>query len=104
MFKTTPLPSEPITTGPQCKTFEQMVGRPELRFSAKCPVTAVHCRVIDLEQHDVGVGAGRDAAIDAAETQFIFLLDDGHIVTERRRLQFIDARFQEHSLNILAVR
>ena len=29
-------------------------GRPELRFSAKYPETAQHCRVIDLETHDVG--------------------------------------------------
>ena len=44
-------------------------GRPELRFSAKYPETAKHCRVIDLDKHDVGVGVGRNTAIDAAETE-----------------------------------
>ncbi len=51
-------------------------GRPELRFSAKYPESAKHCRVFDLETHDVGVGIGRNTAIDAAETELVFLLDD----------------------------
>ncbi len=37
--------------------------------------------MIDLDEHDVGVGVGRNTAIDAAETEFIFLLDDDQIVT-----------------------
>jgi len=56
-------------------------GLPEHWFSRKYPETAKHCKVIDLEQHDVGVGIGRNTAIDAAETEFIFLLDDDQIVT-----------------------
>jgi len=45
-------------------------GLPEYRFSHKYPETAKHCKVINLEQHDVGVGVGRNTAIDAAETEF----------------------------------
>ncbi len=56
-------------------------GLPEHWFSRKYPETAKHCKVIDLQQHDVGVGIGRNTAIDAAETEFIFLLDDDQIVT-----------------------
>ncbi len=57
-------------------------GLPEYWFSRKYPETAKHCKVIDLQQHDVGVGVGRNTAIDAAaETEFIFLLDDDQIVT-----------------------
>ena len=51
-------------------------GLPEHWFSRKYPESAKHCKVIDLNQHDVGVGIGRNTAIDAAETEFIFLLDD----------------------------
>ena len=45
-------------------------GLPEHWFSRKYPETAKHCKVIDLQQHDVGVGIGRNTAIDAAETEF----------------------------------
>ena len=79
-------------------------GRPELRFSAKYPETAKHCRVIDLDKHDVGVGVGRNTAIDAAETELVFLLDDDQIVTPDLHLDRVYQRFHEHNLDILAVR
>ena len=59
-----------MTAGPNCGS------RPNIR---KLPSTA---DVIDLERHDVGVGVGRNTAIEAAETEFIFLLDDDHVVTQ----------------------
>jgi len=79
-------------------------GLPEHRFSRKYPETAKHCRVIDLEQHDVGVGKGRNTAIDAAKTEFIFLLDDDQIVTPELHLDRVYERFFEYELDILAVR
>jgi glycosyltransferase involved in cell wall biosynthesis len=60
--------------------------------------------VIHLEQHDVGVGVGRNTAIDAAETEFIFLLDDDQIVTPDLHLDRVYQRFIEYDLDILAVR
>ncbi len=71
---------------------------------AKVPETAKHCKVIDLEQHDVGVGVGRNTAIDAAETEFIFLLDDDQIVTPDLHLDRVYQRFMDYDLDILAVR
>lgn len=79
-------------------------GLPEHWFSRKYPETAKHCKVIDLEQHDVGVGIGRNTAIDAAETEFIFLLDDDQIVTPDLHLDRVYQRFIEYDLDILAVR
>ncbi len=79
-------------------------GRPELRFSMKYPQTAARCRVIDLDKHDVGVGVGRNTAIDAAETELIFLLDDDHVITPELHLDRVLERFNEHQLDILAVR
>lgn len=79
-------------------------GRPELRFSAKYPEAAKHCNVIELEKHDVGVGVGRNAAIDAAETEFIFLLDDDHVITKDFHLASVYERFQQHEIDILGVR
>jgi glycosyltransferase involved in cell wall biosynthesis len=60
--------------------------------------------VIDLEQHDVGVGLGRNTAIDAADTELIFLLDDDQIVTPELHLDRVYERFFEYELDILAVR
>ena len=79
-------------------------GRPELRFSEKYPDTAKHCHVINLDRHDVGVGVGRNTAIDAAETEFIFLLDDDHVITPDLHLNRVYDRFQEHDIDILGVR
>ncbi len=79
-------------------------GLPEYLFSRKYPETAKHCKVIDLEQHDVGVGIGRNTAIDTAETEFIFLLDDDQIVTPDLHLDRVYQRFIEYELDILAVR
>ncbi len=74
---------------------------PNIGFSRKYPETAKHCKVIDLEQHDVGVGIGRNTAIDAAETEFIFLLDDDQIVTPDLHLDRVYQRFMEYDLDIL---
>lgn len=79
-------------------------GRPELRLSEKYPDTAKDCRVIDLDRHDVGVGVGRNTAIDAAETELIFLLDDDHVITPDLHLNRVYDRFQEHDIDILGVR
>ncbi len=79
-------------------------GLPEHWFSRKYPETAKHCKVIDLQQHDVGVGVGRNTAIDAAETEFIFLLDDDQIVTPDLHLDRVYQRFIEYELDVLAVR
>lgn len=79
-------------------------GLPKYRFSQRYPRTAKLCRVIDFDQYDVGVGAGRNIAIDEAKTEFIFLLDDDHVVTEDMHLDRLYQRFHEHNLDILAVR
>ncbi|CAD79177.1 MAG TPA: beta-1,4 N-acetylgalactosaminyltransferase [Rhodopirellula baltica] len=79
-------------------------GQPELRFSEKYPETAKHCTFINLDRHDVGVGVGRNAAIDAAQTEYIFLLDDDHVVTADFQIDRVCEYFTTHELDILAVR
>jgi glycosyltransferase involved in cell wall biosynthesis len=79
-------------------------GRDRLRFSKKYPGTARHCHVIDLAEHDVGVGVGRNAAIDAATTEYIFLLDDDHVVMPQLHLDRVCRRFARHKIDILGVR
>lgn len=79
-------------------------GRDHLRFSRKYPQTARHCLVIDLAEHDVGVGVGRNTAIDAAESEYIFLFDDDHVVTPQLRLDRVCRRLARHKIDILGVR
>ncbi|MEL6898082.1 MAG: glycosyltransferase family A protein [Planctomycetota bacterium] len=57
-----------------------------------------------MEKHDVGVGVGSNTAIDAAETEFIFLLDDDHVITKEFHLASVYERFQQHEIDILGVR
>ncbi len=79
-------------------------GLPELRFSEKYPDTARGCTVINLEQHDVGVGVERNAAVDAERTEWMFLLDDDHVVTPNLQLDQLCERFAKLEIDILGVR
>ena len=79
-------------------------GLPEQRFSKKYPATAKHCSVINLDTHDVGVGVGRNTAIDAVQTEFMFLLDDDHVVTSNLNLDRVCERFSKLDIDILGVR
>lgn len=79
-------------------------GRPDRRFASKYPEAASHCRVIHTEQPDVGVGVGRNIAIDAAQTDYLFLLDDDHVVTPNLHLEFVADRFAKNDIDILGVR
>ncbi|MEO1615490.1 MAG: glycosyltransferase family A protein [Planctomycetota bacterium] len=79
-------------------------GQPDKRFSVKYPESAEHCEIINLDQHDVGVGVGRNAAVDAVKTKFMFLLDDDHVVTPNLNLDRVCERFAKHEVDILGVR
>ncbi len=79
-------------------------GIPEKRYSDTYPQSAKYCNVVNLDQHDVGVGVGRNAAIQAAETQYIFLLDDDHVVTPKLKLPQVCERFSHDDIDILGVR
>ncbi|WP_413431580.1 glycosyltransferase family 2 protein [Crateriforma spongiae] len=79
-------------------------GKPERRFVAKYPDTAAHCKVIHTEKPDVGVGVGRNLAVDAVNTKYMFLLDDDHVVTENLNFDRVQKRFVELDIDILGVR
>lgn len=79
-------------------------GLPEHRFSEKYPETAKECSVINLDTHDVGVGVGRNTAVDAATTDFMFLFDDDHVVTPSLQLDELCDRFSKLDIDILGVR
>ena len=59
--------------------------------------------LIRARQPDLVDAAGW-RAIDAAETELVFLLDDDQIVTPDLHLDRVYERFMEHNLDILAVR
>lgn len=79
-------------------------GVPEQRFSECYPDTANGCHVINLDTHDVGVGVGRNAAVDAVKTEFMFLLDDDHVVTPNLKLDELCLRFANLEVDIFGVR
>ena len=75
------------------------------RFSEKYPQDAARCQeVINIDTVDVGVGAGRNAAVDAVETELFFLFDDDHVVTESLDMPLLMQRFQGSDIDILSVR
>ena len=79
-------------------------GIPEKRYSECYPQSSKYCNVVNLDQHDVGVGVGRNTAIEAAETEYIFLLDDDHVVTPKLKLPQVCERFSNGNIDILGVR
>ncbi|GAA4446183.1 glycosyltransferase family 2 protein [Novipirellula rosea] len=79
-------------------------GRPEARFSGKYPETAKRCTVINMDKHDVGVGVGRNAAVDAVKSEYLFLLDDDHVVTPNLNLDTFIERFDNLDVDLLGVR
>jgi len=78
-------------------------GRPDRRFVAKYPDAAGHCTVIHPEQFDVGVGIGRNLAVDAVQTDYLFLLDDDHVVTQKLNLDRLCKRFDDLDIDIVGV-
>ena len=79
-------------------------GRPERRFVANYSETAGYCEVIHPADFDVGVGVGRNMAIDAVKTDYLFLLDDDHVVTTNLNLDPLCERFDKLDVDILGVR
>ncbi|GAA4447107.1 glycosyltransferase family 2 protein [Novipirellula rosea] len=79
-------------------------GLPETRFSGKYPETAKRCTVINLDQHDVGVGVGRNTVVDAVKSEYLFLLDDDHVVTPNLYLDKLIERFDNFDVDLLGVR
>jgi glycosyltransferase involved in cell wall biosynthesis len=79
-------------------------GRHDRRFANKYLDTALHCQVIHTEQPDVGVGVGRNIAVDAVQTEYLFLLDDDHVVTPNLHLDLVADRFAKNDIDILGVR
>ncbi|TWT91694.1 glycosyltransferase [Neorhodopirellula pilleata] len=79
-------------------------GQPERRFLPAYPETAAKCQVIHPPQVDVGVGVGRNISVDAVTTEFMFLLDDDHVVTPNLNLDKLIDRFSKLDIDILGVR
>lgn len=79
-------------------------GQPERRFLPAYPETAAKCQVIHPANVDVGVGVGRNIAVDAVSTEFMFLLDDDHVITPNLNLDKLIDRFSKLDIDILGVR
>ena len=79
-------------------------GHPDRRFLPAYPETAAKCQVIQLARVDVGVGVGRNIAVDSVRTEHMFLLDDDHVITENLNLDRLRDRFDENEIDILGVR
>ena len=53
-------------------------GKPELRFSQVCPdEAALVDRLIETE-YDIGLSAGRNRLVEAAQTPMVIFADDDH--------------------------
>ncbi len=79
-------------------------GQPERRFLPAYPETAAKCQVIHPANVDVGVGVARNIAVDAVSTEFMFLLDDDHVVTPNLNLDKLIDRFSKLDIDLLGVR
>ncbi|MFN7334145.1 MAG: glycosyltransferase family 2 protein, partial [bacterium] len=55
-------------------------GKPELRFSQTCPDEAAMIdRLIETE-YDIGLSAGSNLLVEAAQTRMVIFSDDEHVV------------------------
>jgi glycosyltransferase involved in cell wall biosynthesis len=93
-----------------CKHFEKPRiivvddGKSERRFASCYREAAAKCNVIHTETADVGVGVGRNLAVDAVPTEYVFLLDDDHVVTPNLNFDRVRERFAKLDIDILGVR
>lgn len=79
-------------------------GKPENRFTANYPNSAASCKVIHPAAFDVGVGVGRNLAVDSVATPYFMLFDDDHVVNDQLRFDRLLDRFSKLDVDLLAVR
>ena len=79
-------------------------GKPELRFSQVCPDEAAMVdRLIETE-YDIGLSAGRNRLVEAAQTPMVIFADDDHVVGPQTRLNDLVRKFESSRLDLLATR
>ena len=77
-------------------------GKPELRFSLTCPDEAAMVdRLIETE-YDIGLSAGRNRLVEAAQTRMVIFSDDDHVVGPQTRLIDLVRKFESSRLDLLA--
>jgi hypothetical protein len=77
-------------------------GRPDLRFSHTCPDEAAMVdRLIETE-YDIGLSAGRNRLVEAAQTRMVIFSDDDHVVGPQTRLIDLVGKFESSRLDLLA--
>ncbi len=77
-------------------------GKPELRFSLTCPDEAAMVdRLIETE-YDIGLSAGRNRLVKAAQTRMVIFSDDDHVVGPQTRLNDLVRKFESSRLDLLA--
>ena len=80
-------------------------GKPELRFSVEHPEAAASIdSLIEADEFDIGISAGRNRLHESVTTPHFILLDDDHVFTEATRVNDMFARFRqlEDRLDLLA--
>ena len=77
-------------------------GKPDLRFSQVCPDEATLVdRLIETE-YDIGLSAGRNRLVEAAQTRMVIFSDDDHVVGPQTRLNDLVRKFESSRLDLLA--
>lgn len=77
-------------------------GKPELRFSLTCPDEAAMVdRLIETE-YDIGLSAGRNRLVEAAQTRMVVFSDDDHVVGPQTRLDDLVRKFESSRIDLLA--
>ncbi len=80
-------------------------GKPELRFSVEHPETAASIDLlIETNEFDIGISAGRNRLLASVTTPYFIMLDDDHVLTEATKMTDMFARFRqlEDRLDLLA--